>query len=119
MTIDQLIEEYRKQAMIYGEAAESGDSRRGNKAQDELMRLRRALRQAGPEQAAKLLRLLDDDDFAVRLKAATDALRLSPADGERVLAALAQCPLPMVRHDAEMTLKLWRRGELTLSWWDE
>lgn len=111
MTPDQLITEYRKAAIIHGEASEAGNARRCNAAYDELTRIRRQLRQAGPEHARKILTLLDDENRSVRSWAAVDALDLSPDDGVRVLREVASGPRGMVRLDAEMVLKLWDAGE--------
>ncbi|MDH5642183.1 MAG: DUF2019 domain-containing protein [Nitrospira sp.] len=120
MTPDELIQAYRQLALIYGEATEEGDYKRGNKAQEDLLEIRRELRRPEHEHSRELLlRLLDDESLFVRLSAAIDALELAPKDGERVLAVIATGPPGMVRHEAEMTLNLWRSGEFVVPWWEE
>lgn len=119
MTLEELISAYREQAIIAGEASEVGDHKRYNRAKDELMRIRGQLREAGPEHVRRILALLDDENLFVRLAAGIDALALSPPDGERVLTAIAREPLGVAGLDAEMSLKLWRAGEFTVSWWKE
>jgi hypothetical protein len=118
-TTDALVEEYRQFALAYGAAMEAGRHRRANRAFDKLLRIRRALRQAGPEHARKLLRLLNDDSVYVRLSVATDAIELSPQDAERVLTNIAQEAQGMIGFEAEMTLKYWKKGEFTVPWWDD
>lgn len=114
---------YRKWAIAYGRANEACVASRTNKALDALMEVRAALRRASADHEHeirdRLLELLGDDDLFVRLSAGIDALRFSPDDAVAVLEAIAQRPTGMVSHEAAMVLKLWRKGEFTVPWWDE
>ena len=119
MTLQAIITAYREQALRYGEAAERGDARKGNRAQERLLKIRREIRERGTEYVQALLRLLDDESVFVRLSAAIDALEFSPEDGQRVLEEITKGPRGMINHEARMTLKLWRSGEFTVPWWQK
>lgn len=117
---NELVERYRACARRHGAAVVAGSSARANRALDDLLRLRREIRSVGQPAIQKLLALLDDVEADVRLQAAVDALELSPADGQRVLAELAAgagAVHPLIAHDAEMSLTLWREGSFKVPWW--
>ena len=111
MNVDALIAAYRAAAVAHGQAAENGSTKRCNTAFDELTRIRRELRQAGPDTLRQLSALLEDEDRAVRRSAAVDALEFAPDDAVRVLREVASGPKGMVRLDAEMILEQWEAGE--------
>lgn len=118
MTADELLQEYRRLAIVYGEAGEAGDPRTGNAAFDQLEPVQLALRDLGQER--RILELLDDDSEHVRLWAAFDALYFSPNDGLRVLRELEQTEGKEVGMLAWSTLQEWESGDLViLPWTDE
>lgn len=73
-------------------------------------RHRRDLLTVDDESQKKVLTLLTDDDPAVRLHAAMEALRLAPDEGLRVLRKLARGPTSQVRINAAMILQEWEAG---------
>ena len=58
-----------------------------------------------------LLALLDHPDTSVRAWAAAHALEFAPAEGEPVLEEIAS-GADILAFNAEMTLTVWREGEL-------
>ncbi len=111
-----LLAKYRQAAAAHGEASAEGDARRANRAYDELARIRRELRKAGPAQARKILTLLDDECVHVRLWAAVDALELSPNDGVRVLRTIAAEPISLTQGSAETLLEQWESNTFEMPW---
>ncbi len=97
--------QYRQAAVTHEEAAAEGDSRRANRAYDELESLAVALE---PEQ---LLRLLDDENVFVRKAAAVDVLQIASDEAVRVLGAIAEGPERLQQLSAEILLQQWAAGE--------
>ena len=118
MTADELLQEYRKLAIVYGEAGEVGDPRTCNAAYDQLRSVQLALRDLGQER--RILELLDDESEHVRLWAGFDALYFSPHEGLRVIRELEQTGGREVGMHAWSILQEWESGDLLLlPWVDE
>jgi hypothetical protein len=102
---------YAAAVAAYGRHKRDGDVAKANRAHGEVVASYKALRDAGG--LAAVLGLLDDDNPAVRLTAATHALAssLEPDRAEAVLDALVD-ERQGIGFTAEMTLDLWRRGKL-------
>jgi hypothetical protein len=66
----------------------------------------------GPDAQRKLLDLLDDEARGVRGWAASHALEIEQEKGIPVLEALARTEPTPQGPCAEMTLEVWRKGEL-------
>lgn len=113
---DKLLARYRELAVRRGKY-QLIDSRKANRAFDQLKDVVAALHQAGPEHFARILTLLDDDDINVRLSAAYEALSIEPEKGLRVFREIAAGPKSVHRMDAEQTLDMWHAGTLPLQWW--
>lgn len=111
-SIDELIMAFSEAARTQVDAIdEHADHKTANRASDLLFAIEVELRQRGRDAQCALLPLLKDDHPGVRLWAASLALEFSPSDGEPVLQALTQVTRS-VGLNAEMTLKMWKRGEL-------
>ena len=118
--IQASLERYREHARQHGQAVASGNSQSANHALAELLRVRREIRTLGPAAVQALLALLDAREPEIRLHAAVDALEFAPADGQRILAKLAagdDGAHPLIAHDADMSLTLWREGSFKVPWW--
>ncbi|MDH5640331.1 MAG: DUF2019 domain-containing protein [Nitrospira sp.] len=111
-TTAELLEEYRQNAIRHATASKTGKYKVVNHAHDELARISHHFRRGGTELQQTLLTLLDDVEPPVRLWAATHALEFAPDKSLPVLRALAAGSPGIVRHDAEMTLVQWDKGEL-------
>lgn len=116
MTADELLQEYRRLAIAYGEAGDACDPEASNAIFDQLAPVQMALRNLGQER--RILELLNDPSEHVRLWAGFDALYFSPEDGVRVLRELEQGPRGEVRFNAWATLNEWEKGELVLLPWE-
>ena len=110
MSVEHLIERFRQTAVEYGVAMEADDVRGCDRGHAQMERHRRELLTLDGETQKKVLSLLDDDDPAVRLHAAMEALRLATDDGLRVLRALASGSKSQVRINAIMILQEWEAG---------
>lgn len=115
MTADELLQEYRRLAIAYGEAREACNPTASNAFFDQLKAVQMALLKLGQER--RILELLDDPSEHVRLWAGFDALYFSPEDGLRVLCELEKGPRGNVRFNAWSILQEWEHGELVLLPW--
>lgn len=113
MTADEMLEEYRRWAIRYGE---SDDPEIANAAHARLIDVVRMFRDTG--QGRRILELLHDDSEYVRARAAFDALYLSPDDGISVLRELAEGPPGKLCVNAFLALDQRERGELVLYPWE-
>jgi glycine/D-amino acid oxidase-like deaminating enzyme len=111
MTVDDLIAEYEIEASLHGDLFARGDIAASNRAATEVASIYRELRRRGGDSRMALLPLLEAAHPQVRGWAAAHALEFAPEAGEAVLEALSSERWP-VGFSAEMTLKVWRRGEL-------
>ena len=116
MTGDDLLREYERLAIAYGEAGEACDPEASNRYHDQLANVRRTLRDQN--QGSRILELLDNPSKHVRLWAGFDALYFSPEEGVRVLRELEKGPRGEVRFNAWATLDGWEKGDLVLWPWE-
>ena len=110
--ISELVKAYSEAAKIQGEATESGDYKKGNKASSLLAAIYSEMRRRGIDAQSTLLSLLRNDDPGIRLWAASHAMDFSPNDGESVLRAL----IPVGKFlglCAKITLEEWEKGKLS------
>lgn len=111
-SVAELLDAYRKAAKIQSSSTLTGDYKTGNPQADIIATIYRELRNRGGDAQNALLDLLDDEDAGVRGWAAAHALEIAPAKGIPVLEALAQSEPWPLNTNAEMTLKVWKKGEL-------
>jgi hypothetical protein len=109
--VTQLVKLYEEAARARGKELAKGNIRIANRRSSDVADIYRELRRRGPTCQEALLPLLMHDDPHVRGWAAAHALEFSPAEGESVLAGLAE-DSGELGFEARMTLELWRKGEL-------
>jgi hypothetical protein len=112
MDVDRIVAIYAAAATHHHGAKLHGDSRGASMAFDEVGAAYRELRSRGIDAQSALLPLLTHEDPAVRLAAGAHALEFAPEEGESALARLATEDETSIAFDAEMTLEVWREGEL-------
>jgi hypothetical protein len=110
-TIEELVEAYRRAAAAHGQATSDGDHRAANRHHDVIAKIYRELRSRGPSAQSALVPLIHDANDGVRSWAAAHALEFAPERAEPVLEKLA-AGSGLVGFAAEMTLEMWRKGEL-------
>jgi hypothetical protein len=89
-------------------AIEAADAKASRRASNKKQALVSELLARGDAGQSALLGLLNHERIAVRVSAATFALRFAPADAAPVLEAIAAGPPGVSRHNAEWALKFWR-----------
>jgi len=109
-SLAQLVAEYVTAASRHGQATEAGDSRTANKSADVVAHVHTELRHRGLREA--LLPLLEHPDPGVRCWAGSHVLEFAPDAAEGVLSSLARQQGSLISFSAEMTLKVWRQGQL-------
>jgi hypothetical protein len=107
---EDLVRVYEKAASD-NSLTERGNVPAGNRAADRAAAIYRELRQRGRDHQLLLLPLLDSSDLYVRKWAAAHALEFAPEKGLPVLELLSKEP-PWIGLSAEITLGIWRKGEL-------
>jgi uncharacterized protein DUF2019 len=111
-SLDELLARYSEAAAEHRAALDDASSRRANRAADVLAKVYAELRNRGPEAQHALLVLLDHPDPAVRGWAGAHALDFAPEQGEPALTELSEQYDGVIGFNAEMTLEVWRQGEL-------
>lgn len=102
---------FRRHALGHAAAAWDGDSKGADRHHRRVVEAVLALRDHGAEGERALLRLLEDEDAAVRGWAATYALKLDENRSMRVLEEVALDPR-LVGIDAQAVLREWRAERL-------
>jgi hypothetical protein len=110
-TVKELLDMYVEAARGHGLATRHGDAVGANKQHDIIAAIYREIRKRGIDAQSALLALLDHDEPPVRMWAAAHALEFAPARGEAVLTDLLS-EEGLEAFNAEMTLEVWRAGEL-------
>lgn len=110
--VDRIVDVYAAAAAHHHGAKQHGDSRGASMAFDEVTTAYRELRSRGIAAQRALLPLLKHENPAVRLAAGAHALEFAPEEGEPALTELAVGDETSIGFDAEMTLEVWREGEL-------
>lgn len=114
-SLEDLLAEYKAAAIQHTTGTEEeGEVELTNDAADQIAARYQELRRRGPSVLRTLLGFLDDVHPGVRLWAATHALEIDPLRAEQVLEQISKNHGGSLGFDAEMTLGLWRRGELEL-----
>jgi hypothetical protein len=108
---EELIRLYEEAASAHGQANRRRDFRAGNPAANTLAAIYREIRSRGLKHQTMLLPLLLSTDNGVRAWAAAHALEFEPSQGEAILLDIAKLE-GFEGFDAEMTLKVWREGNL-------
>lgn len=109
---EDLLEVYRVEAQVHGEATDRGDYKAANKAHDCLAAAYRVLRSRGDSAQSGILQFLESQNQHLRCWAAAHALEFCPAKGEPVLRKLANSEPGVVRLNAETVLSEWKEGNL-------
>ena len=112
MDVDRIVDVYAAAAAHHHGATQHGDGQGAKLAFDTVSAAYRELRARGIEAQRALLPLLQHENPAVRLAAGAHALEFAPEEGEPALAELAVEDETSLAFDAEMTLEVWRDGEL-------
>ncbi len=110
---EDLVAMYAKAAFEHGLASEVGNYRKANASYDLISAAFRELRRRGAGALELLLPLLADERISVRVWAGAHALQFSPEQGTSVLEEIAKGPNGLHGFNAEMTLKEWRKGNLS------
>jgi hypothetical protein len=111
MSTASLTQLFAEAASSNGRALDAANPRMANKQYDIRAAVYRELRSRGIEAQKTLLDLLHHPDPYVRCLSASRILEFDPKAAEPVLQELEKSP-GLVGHIAEMTLKVWRQGEL-------
>ncbi len=98
---------FRRHALGHAAASWGGDSAGADRHHRRIVEALLALRDHGAEGERALLRLLEDEEGAVRGWAATHALKLDESRSIRVLEDVARDPR-LVGLEARATLEEWR-----------
>lgn len=106
-----LVQMFSDAAAANGRAWDEANPRVANRQYDIRASVYRELRSRGVEAQRALLTLLDHPNPYVRCLTAARALEFDSKTAEPVLQALQILP-GLVGHNAEMTLKVWKKGEL-------
>lgn len=109
-TLDELLARYVQAAIEHAE--KDAPTCRVNRAAEVIAVVYAELRKRGPQAQNALLVLLDHPNAAVRAWAGAHALDFAPEQGEPVLVALSEQEEGLIGFNAEMTLDVWRAGEL-------
>jgi hypothetical protein len=107
----ELVGLYETAASEHGRANRRGNHRVGNSAADAVAEIYRELRSRGLEHQRMLLSLLVSHDDGVRAWAAAHALEFDPHPAEATLLDIAKRK-GIDGFNAEMTLRVWREGNL-------
>ncbi len=106
-----LVDEYRKQAVKYGQYTAKCDTKKVNSTHDKIMEL--ATEILNSPQPESLRTLLDDNDEWVQLYSATHYLEVNETIASKRLRSLSKSKDPIISITASYTLKEWKNGELT------
>jgi len=115
MDVSGIVDVYAAAAAHHYGAMQHGDQQGAKLAFDAVAAAYRELRARGIDAQRALLPLLMHENPAVRLAAGAHALEFAPEAGEPALVELAAEDETSVAFDAEMTLEVWREGELRFS----
>lgn len=111
---ENLILEYARLSDLYGDAIETGNHKKANKAYDELMAVYQQIKAQGALTSEDFHELLFAPSMGTRLWAATHYLAISSEEAEKVLSALGEVPNSLLAVSAKITLEEWGKGNLIL-----
>lgn len=101
-------------AKDHGNGIVEGDPKKTNRAYDRVVSAVKELRKNSDRGEAFLVGLLDGEDCSVVRAAATYLLPLREMEAVQALERVAKDGLPLIAFGAEMTLKEWRAGRLSV-----
>ena len=110
----KIIQEYARLSDLYGDAIETGNHKKANKAYDELMAVYQQIKAQGALNSEAFHELLSAPSMGTRLWAATYYLAISYEESEKVLTALGEVSNSLLAVSAKMTLDEWKKGNLIL-----
>ena len=108
-SLDDLIWEYRHNAVEHGRATEIGDHKKANKDYDRLIKALRLIREHGTDGDDAVLGLLSDEDASVRCWAASHCLKVNEETARHTLEAVSALP-GIIGFNARMVLAEWDKG---------
>ena len=111
---ENLILEYARLSDLYGDAIETGNHKKANKAYDELMAVYQQIKAQGALTSEDFHELLFAPSMGTRLWAATHYLAISSEEAEKVLSALGEVPNSLLAVSAKITLEEWGKGNIIL-----
>lgn len=110
----KIIQEYAHLSDLYGDAIETGNHKKANKAYDELMAVYQQIKAQGALTSNAFHELLSVPSMGTRLWAATHYLVISHEESEKVLTALGEVSNCLLAVSAKTTLDEWKKGNLIL-----
>ena len=110
----KIIQEYARLSDLYGDAIETGNHKKANKAYDELMAVYQQIKAQGALISDAFHELLSAPSMGTRLWAATHYLAISYEESEKVLTALGEVSNSLLAVSAKTTLDEWKKGNLIL-----
>lgn len=110
----KIIQEYARLSDLYGDAIETGNHKKANKAYDELMAVYQQIKAQGALTSEDFHELLFAPSMGTRLWAATHYLAISSEEAEKVLSALGEVPNSLLAVSAKTTVDEWKKGNLIL-----
>lgn len=111
---ENLILEYARLSDLYGDAIETGNHKKANKAYDELMAVYQQIKAQGALTSDAFHELLSAPSMGTRLWAATHYLAISYEESEKVLTSLGEVSNCLLAVSAKTTLEEWKKGNLIL-----
>ena len=113
-TDEEIIEQFEKAAREHGQATLAADPRTANARYKHMLKLYERLKARGMAAQRQLLSLFGSDDGYVRYWAAAQALEFDAKRAVPVLEEIFENNSGLLRFDARMTLKHWRKSRLRL-----
>lgn len=111
LTNGDVLDRYRSAAAADGRYSAKGVYKKANPQAELAISCYRELRSRGTPAEARLLELLEDDDPAVRVWAASHVLEFAPGQAEEALIE-REAGTSLAAFTARMTLREWRAGRL-------
>ena len=110
-SVEEAVELYVNNARIHGEASETGNYRKANKAHDIIRKCEKYL--YDNNSMILLEKYLNDPANGVRNWVSYDLLPVIPEKAIKVKEDIANGPFGAAKATASTTLELWKKGELT------
>jgi ribosomal protein L29 len=115
MSVDELVARFADIARLQYDAILNDRYATYRRLYNEMEAIRQELRVRPDDQRRALLRLLDDKNTQVRLKAAISTLTIEPRRARRILEAIRDGREPYFALDAGMTLRMLDDGSFVPS----
>jgi hypothetical protein len=111
VSLENALDVFVESSIEHGNAMESGDYRRANKAYASIIKSMKILKEGG--KTDEFLKTLNHESPSVRLSSACALLSAYQTEALRALGDLAN-ESGIVSFDAKMTIQEWEKGNLTL-----